>query len=218
MVHIADLIADPEYTDVSRRSSLGVWRRSHACRCADAQGGRACRRDRHLPPEVRPFTDKQIELVQNFAPRRSSPSRTRGCSTSCANRCSSRPRPPTCWKVIRSSTGESGAGVRVMLDESAARLCGANLAAILRQRGRRLSRRRDATAPPDYAEYAPGASDSPRARNGRWAGNCGPSRPVHIADVTADHAERHPAVQARNWAASGPCSLCRCSRRASRSE
>ena len=28
--------------------------------------------------------------------RRSSPSRTRGCSASCANRCSSRPPPPTC--------------------------------------------------------------------------------------------------------------------------
>ena len=46
--------------------------------------------------EVRPFTDKQIELVKTSPPRPSSPSRTRGCSTSCVNRSSSRPPPPTC--------------------------------------------------------------------------------------------------------------------------
>ena len=39
-----------------------------------------------LRQEVRPFTDKQIELLRTSPPRPSSPSRTRGCSTSCATR------------------------------------------------------------------------------------------------------------------------------------
>jgi hypothetical protein len=35
--------------------------------------------------EVRPFTDKQIELVTPSPPKPSSPSRTRGCSMNCAS-------------------------------------------------------------------------------------------------------------------------------------
>jgi hypothetical protein len=46
--------------------------------------------------EYGPFTDRQIELVTNFASRRSSPSRMPACSESCENRCSNRRLPPTC--------------------------------------------------------------------------------------------------------------------------
>jgi GAF domain-containing protein len=53
--------------------------------------------------EVRPFTDKQSTWCRISPPKPSSRSRTCVCSTNCANRCSSRPPPPTC---SRSSAGQ----------------------------------------------------------------------------------------------------------------
>ena len=66
------------------------------------QGERPDRRHRVYAKEVRPFTDKQIELVRTSPTKPSSPSRTRGCSRRCrherelTNRSNSRPRPATC--------------------------------------------------------------------------------------------------------------------------
>jgi len=56
--------------------------------------------------EVRPFTDKQIELVSNSPRRPSLPSRTRDCLVNCANRCDNRSLPLTSSKssaALRSS-------------------------------------------------------------------------------------------------------------------
>ena len=59
--------------------------------------------------EVRPFTDKQIELLRPSPTKPSSPSRIRGCSRSCARtiwRCSSRPQPRTCSRSSAARPGE----------------------------------------------------------------------------------------------------------------
>ena len=49
---------------------------------------------------VRPYTDKEIELAETFAARRSSRSRTHGCSTSCASCWSSRLRRRRCFASL----------------------------------------------------------------------------------------------------------------------
>ena len=72
----------PSQTSVRRSDTAG----------ADRQSAVPMLKDKELVgaffiyrSEVRPFTDKQIELVKTSPRRPSSPSRTRGCSTSCAN-------------------------------------------------------------------------------------------------------------------------------------
>ena len=84
--------------------------------------------------EVRPFTDKQIELVQNFAAQAVIAientrllNELRQRTDDLTNRWSSRPRPPRCCKVITSSPGELEPVFQAML-ENAARICEANSA------------------------------------------------------------------------------------------
>ena len=117
--------------------------------------------------------------------RPSSQSRTRACSTSCANRCSSRPPPPTCSR----SSAARPSTCRPVLDtltESATQLCEAIWPYIARQKGDastfrnrlRLSARSQGTSQ-EVIPLRPGeeASSDERVLE---------RKTVHVTDVLAD--------------------------------
>ena len=150
--------------------------------------------------EVRPFTDKQIELVTNFADQaviaieNARLLNELRSARRAANRCSSRPPPPTC---SRSSAARPSICKSVLqtLVESAARLCDADKATITPAEGDgvfysraslRLLRRIHANAGRDVPVDAGARATRPDARCSKaqsfTSPMCWPIRNTPVAD------------------------------------
>ena len=129
--------------------------------------------------EVRPFTDKQIELVRISPTRPSSPSRTRGCSTSCAkDRCEQQTATAEVAKVISSSPGELEPVFEAML-ANATRICEAKFGMFAVTRRDPLRRVARYTAPAAIASTAAAASiPSGQASRRAIAPSRSPSMPI----------------------------------------
>ena len=197
VVHIADVLADPEYTFVEAqrlgdfRTVLGV----PMLREGIPIGALALTRS-----EVRPFTDKQIELVSTFADQaviaienvrlfEAEQQRTRELTESLDQQTAT----SEVLQVISSSPGDLQPVFATIL-EKAARICDAKFGNIFRWDGEALHLVATYNTPPAFFEFRSASPLSPNPENpiGRLIAT---KAAVHIADLAAEklYVERHDA-------------------------
>jgi GAF domain-containing protein len=196
-IQIADLLADPEY-ELGESAKIGDFRTSLGVPLLREGVPIGVITLQHRT--IRPFTDKQIELVQTFADQAviaienvrlfdDVQARTRELSELLQQQ--------TATADVLKVISRSAFDLQMVLDtltESAARLCDADMAAITRPRGAAYYYATNYGFPPDYAEYAKSSPLEPG--QGTVVGRALlKAKTVHIPDVGADSDYTHLKAQ-----------------------
>ena len=180
-VQIVDILADPEYT-FTEAQKLGRSRATLAVpllREATPIGALGLQRT-----EPRPYTPKQIELVETFAAQAVIAIENTRLLNELHESLQQQTATADVLKVISRSTFD----LQTVLDtltESAARLCDADMAAIIRQKGEASYWATSYGLPPDRSEYIMNVAIEPG--RGSVAGRVlQEGKTVHVPDVLAD--------------------------------
>ena len=180
-VQIVDILVDPEYT-FTEAQQLGRGRASLAVpllREATPIGALGLQRT-----EPRPYSPKQIELVETFAAQAVIAIENTRLLNELHESLQQQTVTADVLKVISRSTFD----LQTVLDtltESAARLCDADMAAIIRQKGEASYWATSYGLPPDRSEYIMNVAIEPG--RGSVAGRVlQEGKTVHVPDVLAD--------------------------------